>query len=453
MINSSFRLGLQEMVNDDELNKVELIAEETKRYYSQNFGWKKLSEAPFLWAGILRQHGEAPPRPPGPELNSIQESEEHILPPSDQVSMAPLGQRLNLIDGNGVNVLGDRRNLKESSANAQLSRIAIVIDEKTVGWVSILQSRSLSGRLADNFYQQQSQHMLAIALLTIACSLVIAFFLVRHFLKPLRALHQGTQAIESGDFEYQIQEQGNDEFTELTQVFNRLVLSLKKQKQDRENWLSDISHELRTPLAVLKGEIEAIQDGIRPASPEYVDSLHRQVLNLENLVNDLHQLSLSDSGIKPQHFELDLALIVQQLTAQNQHRFSENKLRLSYEVEDQQTLYMLGDDKTIRQLITNLLENSYRYTDSGGEVHLQLSTEQNALKLCIDDSYPGVDEHALPRLFERLYRVDSSRNRASGGSGLGLSICQSIAEAHSGSIIAQQSPLGGLRVIVTLAKK
>ena len=118
-----------------------------------------------------------------------------------------------------------------------------------------------------------------------------------------------------------------------------------------------------------------------------------------------------------------------------------------------QAVLMLGDAKSLAQLVSNIIENSYRYTDAGGEIQLALSKQEHAIVLTIDDSAPGVPDNALPKLFERLYRVDKSRSRAHGGSGLGLSICQNIVQMHGGQIQAQHSPLGGLQIAISLPLK
>ncbi|MDB1126332.1 ATP-binding protein [Vibrio algarum] len=289
--------------------------------------------------------------------------------------------------------------------------------------------------------------------LTILFSFVIAFYLVRHFLKPLKALHEGATAVERGELDFQLNTKGSDELAQLTLAFNQLVQALKKQKSDREQWLSDISHELRTPITVLRSEIEAIQDGIRKPEPQYISSLHQQVLTLGKLVNDLYELSLSDSGVKFEFTEVtNISSIVANVVNQNEIRLKEKKLAITLSALAGEDPIIKGDQNALTQLFLNLMENCIRYTDKPGAIAISVSQNADFLSVIFQDSYPSVPNDSLPKLFDRLYRVDKSRSRASGGSGLGLSICKNIVLAHGGTIIASHSELGGLKIEISFPK-
>ncbi|HPY42607.1 MAG TPA: ATP-binding protein, partial [Thiolinea sp.] len=231
----------------------------------------------------------------------------------------------------------------------------------------------------------------------------------------------------------------------------QLAESLQRHQEQRAQWIADISHELRTPLAVLRSEIEAIQDGIRSPTPERIRSLHVEVLSLGKLVDDLHQLSMSDAGdTDTSEVELlDANELLHDLVQSNSNRLASKGLSLEPQLSEQ-PLRVQADYKSLRQVFGNLLENSYRYTDSPGRVVLGSQVKGNKAVLTVLDSSPGVPDAALPRLFDRLFRVDKSRSRALGGSGLGLSICKNIVEGLGGKIYAQHSPLGGLAVYVEL---
>jgi two-component system sensor histidine kinase BaeS len=213
--------------------------------------------------------------------------------------------------------------------------------------------------------------------------------------------------------------------------------------------MADISHELRTPLAVLRGELEAIQDGVRQFTPESVTSLQAEVATLTKLVDDLHQLSMSDEGaLAYQKKSVDAVSLVEIAAGAFRERFASRNLTLSLELPESATVF--GDPDRLMQLFNNLLENSLRYTDSGGRTLIQLIPRDNTLLLRFADSGPGVSDEQLQRLFERFYRTEGSRNRASGGSGLGLAICLNIVEAHGGAIHAAHSPFGGVSITVEL---
>jgi len=212
----------------------------------------------------------------------------------------------------------------------------------------------------------------------------------------------------------------------------------------RARWVSDTAHELRTPLAVLRGEIEAMQDGIRPLNVDNLGSLAQEVSQLERLVTDLRLLSQSDAGA------LDIQLAPLDMSDSLQHHLNDARRWL----EDTQftltdtlmpELYINGDAQRLRQLWHNLLDNSCAYTTEPGTLHVTLTRQHDEAVLIWEDSAPGVPEQDLARLTERLYRVEGSRNRSSGGSGLGLSIVSALVYAHGGHLDASASPLGGLR--------
>jgi two-component system sensor histidine kinase BaeS len=213
--------------------------------------------------------------------------------------------------------------------------------------------------------------------------------------------------------------------------------------------MADVSHELRTPLAVLSAELEAIEDGVRPLDRSSVASLRSEVDALSKLVGDLNQLALADVGALAYRKEtLDVAPLVQQAVESYRERVAERGLVLETELGGGGRVF--ADADRLQQMLRNLLENAARYTDPGGKVRVSLRNGGGRVAIDVEDTAPGVPAEALPHLFERFYRVEPSRSRANGGAGLGLSICRSIAAAHGGEISAAPSPLGGLRVSVTL---
>lgn len=213
--------------------------------------------------------------------------------------------------------------------------------------------------------------------------------------------------------------------------------------------MADVSHELRTPLAVLRGELEALQDGVRRAGPESLNSLLAEVALLTKLVADLHQLSLSDSGaLSYRKARLDLVVLLERALEGFADRFQQKGIALSQQLPPAVTVF--GDAERLSQLFHNVLENSLRYTDAGGQLHIVGDVDDRVLILRFFDNAPGVEPQQLPHIFERFYRTEASRNRASGGSGLGLAICHNIVDAHGGRISAADSPLGGVQITLEL---
>jgi two-component system sensor histidine kinase BaeS len=244
---------------------------------------------------------------------------------------------------------------------------------------------------------------------------------------------------------------GTDELGQLARDFNSLALTLEKNEQARRQWVADISHELRTPLAVLRGEVEALQDGVRQTTPETLHSLHSEVMRLSRMVDDLHQLALSDVGaLTYRKRKVNLGEELREAADSFRSGFAGKGIMLAADLPSAPAIDVFADPERLHQLFNNLLDNSLKYTEAGGRLDIRLETGEGVASIHFMDSAPGVPEAEIGRLFDRLYRVESSRSRATGGAGLGLAICRNIVEAHEGTITAKPSPLGGVWITVVL---
>ncbi|WP_353192908.1 ATP-binding protein [Pandoraea pnomenusa] len=278
----------------------------------------------------------------------------------------------------------------------------------------------------------------------------VALRLAQRLLAPVTPLLEATHRMATGDYGVRVPTVGTDELARLAVDLNRLADTLGRNDRLRRDLLADISHELRTPLSILRGEIEAMEDGVRPLTQDALASLRVEVSQLSKLIDDLYELSLSDVGALTYRFApVDMTERVATSVAAFRDWFDAKAIALSLHLPDD-TLVVDGDLHRLTQLLGNLFENSLRYTDGGGAVRVYLSATDTQLRLEIEDSTPGVPDDALPRLFERLFRVEASRSRRSGGAGLGLALCKHIVEAHGGQIVARHSPLGGLALTITL---
>jgi len=199
----------------------------------------------------------------------------------------------------------------------------------------------------------------------------------------------------------------------------------------------------------LQGEIEAIQDGIREMNTETLASLHSEVVRISRLVNDLHLLSLADSqNLRLKKEPIKPILILRDTLKIFRTRLKQQNISIIADVGDCYRIVSEGDKDRLVRLFSNLIENTMRYADSPGTLTIRANHSSSELTICFEDSGPGVPEESLNRLFERLYRVEKSRSRASGGSGLGLSICKEIMERHGGTIRAENAESGGLRIVM-----
>ncbi len=319
----------------------------------------------------------------------------------------------------------------------------------TIGWLAASYEDGISNELDQRFDEQQMYTSWIIAGLSLFVALVATLFLARGFLKPIKRLLEGTNQLARGDFTARVPEVGRDELGELAKDFNHLASTLEKNEQMRRDYMADISHELRTPLSVLQGELEAVQDGVRKATPETINSLLTETQTLIKLVNDLHQLSLSDRGsLVYRKQPIDIIPIIDMVIGQSRWRLEDTKLTVERNFIDHCIIF--ADPDRLSQLFYNLMENSLRYTDSQGKIVIRVKQEHQLVSIHWEDSAPGLSAEQCSHLFERFYRAEESRNRASGGSGLGLAICYNIIEAHNGTLTATPSDLGGVRITIQL---
>jgi two-component system sensor histidine kinase BaeS len=327
----------------------------------------------------------------------------------------------------------------------------ITVRDRVVGYAGLLPPKHFLHPIQVQFLKEQRLALaLAAAGLVLAAAL-LALLLARHLVRPIRSLASATRAVASGQYDTRIPVRSSDELGRLARDFNEMAGTLGKHEKARRQWIADISHELRTPLAVLRGEIEALLDGIRPVTAERIRSLHGETLRLNRLVEDLYQLALSDLGALTYRKEaLDPFDLLQRVGETYGPSFQDKGLGFFLQPPPDHKTLVFGDRERLEQLFTNLVENSLRFTDPGGQLRISGLVEGDRVVIEFQDSPPGVHETELERLFDRLYRLEGSRNRASGGAGLGLAICKTIVEAHSGTISAQASPLGGLLIRISL---
>ncbi len=350
----------------------------------------------------------------------------------------------SLLDETGRVIAGN-----ESISDAA-QRYPIQVEGRTVGWIAVSPRQRHITQGEKNFLAQQRQSSLWIMFAATILAIGAALLLARLFLAPIRKLAEATRQLIAGRYETRTHVKQQDELGQLAEDFNQLAATLQRNERMRRDFVADISHELRTPLAILKGELEAIQDGIRKPDEAAMISLQAETQALSQLVDDLYQISLSDvGGLHYSMTSIDLNQCIARVAHAFQERLDAKKLTWTLSLPEQAVI-LHADERRLAQLFKNLLENTLRYTDSKGQVQLKVTADQQNVLISLQDSAPGVSDAELPKIFERLYRVESSRNRATGGAGLGLPLCQTIVQAHGGTIHAQHSPLGGVQIDIML---
>jgi two-component system sensor histidine kinase BaeS len=375
-------------------------------------------------------------------------SDPGMLTPRPARRIQRLTRRLVLFDADKQHIAGGRAGVSYDGYTLQ----AIAIDGKTVGWFGLNKKEHLANPLAVGFLKQQSQILYIIGGGILLLAAIVAFLLSRHLLAPVRKLTAGTQALASRQFDTRIEVESQDELGQLAADFNAMAQTLEKYERMRRQWISDIAHELRTPLSILRGEIEALKDGVREINRDALDSLYSEARHLSKIVNDLHELSLADAGVLSiNKVPVDPVAVLNETLGHFKQSFAENQIGIENNLENQSSVSIIGDADRLKQLFSNLMENTLRYADAPGTLKIGQGRAENRLILFFEDSGPGVPEEALDHLFDRLYRLDRSRSRTrEGGSGLGLSICKSIAKALGGEIRAVNAHSSGLRIEIEL---
>jgi len=303
---------------------------------------------------------------------------------------------------------------------------------------------------ADKFLESQISLLIMTSLVVLAMVTVVAWGLTRNMLAPLKELGNATKRVAERDFDVEIDISASDEMADLASNFQKMINTLKEYEQNQARWISDISHELRTPLSVILGNIEAIQDGVRKPDTETIDSVYKNTIRMKRLVNELHDITMAESGaMLMQMVSVDILGELSSLLDFYEVRMTEYNFRINYGCK-LKNIRISGDLMRLNQVFINILENAIKYAKSPGVIFVTCETENDFLLLSFEDTGPGVEDEYLPFLFDRLYRLDSSRNTATGGSGLGLSICKFIIEGHNGSISAHKGEKGGLKLDIRL---
>jgi two-component system sensor histidine kinase BaeS len=448
-----FRNGFLAYLDEVALERLQPATRRLADAYQESGSWEFLRRDPRRFGELIEPHApmsaeHARDMPPPPdEGRAPPHDDRDARPPHRPPPPGPpdLMHRLALLDTSGELIAGNPAVATDADARA----LPIEIDHMLAGTLRLQRMPQISNALDLDFARAQMRTALIAALAVLVGAFVLAFALARWLLAPVRALAAGTRALAAGDYAQRIPATRNDELGALATDFNHLATSLERHRDARRQWGADIAHELRTPLSVLRGEIQALQDGVRAPSAHAFDSLYAESERLGKLIEDLYHLALADAGALEYRFEaLDAAELVHEAIEMQRNACTDAGLAI------EQALVALppvrGDARRLAQLLDNLLANARRYTDAPGRIRVELGASGDNARLIVEDTPPGVAVADRPRLFDRLYRVDASRSRAAGGAGLGLAICRAIVDAHGGRIATDASPLGGLRVIVDL---
>lgn len=313
--------------------------------------------------------------------------------------------------------------------------------------------------LTESFTQTVNEVLLVAASLAFVTAVLVSTFVTRRIVKPVQEMKTASQRIANGRYEERVQVNGDDELAELGRSFNRMAHELAQTELRRRQLIGDVAHELRTPLSSIKSVMEGLQDGVLESAPETFANVEREVNRLQRLVRDLEELSKAEAGQIQLEMELiNPAELMETVVARLQSQFADKQVTLSTDMPPDLPAVSV-DSARMTQVLLNLLGNALQYTPSGGHVGIQCSVIGNQLStksehclpntvreavakrhhcllITVTDTGIGLTTDQLPHIFERFYRVDKSRSRAGGGSGIGLTISKHLVEAHNGRLLA-----------------
>jgi histidine kinase len=309
----------------------------------------------------------------------------------------------------------------------------------TADWLA---ARVVAAELVPAFRSAVAEALTVAAVAATFAGLGASLLLMREILRPLRQLARSSRHIAAGQYDERVIVPTSDELADVASSFNQMAAALETVEQQRITLIGTVAHELRTPLAGLEGYLEGLLDGVLPSDAETISAMQHEVRRLRRLVGDLQQLSRVEAGQVPLRIEqVDLLVLARRVVAQLRPQLLGQCLDVVAETSDKPLLAWADPDRTA-QILINLVGNAIRYTPEEGCITVRLVASEDRARVAVEDSGIGIPPEALPYIFERFYRVDPSRSRGSGGSGIGLTIARHLAWAMGGELTAASAGPG-----------
>jgi len=368
-----------------------------------------------------------------------------------------MGHRLVLADASGTVVADTTNQLMglRLPDNDLAHGTPVVVNGRQVGAL-LVATLDVPSSPINQFRRSVSMSVLISGGIAGVIALLLGSLLFFQVTRPMRRLSQAAQNIAAGDLTQRVPLASDDEVGQVARSFNAMAESLQRMEQQRQIMVADIAHELRTPLSVIQGNVEAMLDGVLPASPEELESIHQETVLLNRLIGDLRTLSLAEAGqLALDKQLLDLGEVVTRVAEKYRLRAEEQSVALSVQVA-QNLPRVSADAGRVEQVLVNLTENALRYgaSDAGGRVILGARAVPDGVEAWVSDTGPGIAPEELPHVFERFWRSEKSRNRQTGGSGIGLALVKQLIEAHGGRVSVESAPGQGatFRVVLPIAQ-
>lgn len=295
-------------------------------------------------------------------------------------------------------------------------------------------SPTLSRAAAAAIQQALTRALILTSLVALFATSLISLYTSRRISDPLRAMMDATRRVADGQYSERVPVVDNFEVTQLARSFNQMAATLEQNERHRQTLIADVSHELRTPLTSIRGYLEGLIDGVIPWSPETFTLMHAEASRMERLVEDLQELSRLEAGqMRLQLTDFSLYSFLVALIDEQRPRFERRTIALVGDYP-MPAVWIRADRDRLKQIMLNLLSNALHYTPPAGHVRLSLRADSKGVGIHVADSGVGIQPADLPYIFTRFYRVDKSRSRSGGGTGIGLTIARYLAQAHGGDI-------------------
>jgi signal transduction histidine kinase len=304
-----------------------------------------------------------------------------------------------------------------------------------------------------SFVSAVIRSLLLAGTLALLIGILLSYWTSRHLVSPLQRLTKAVHRVGEGHLDEQVPITAKDEVGQLATAFNNMTDNLKKQERLRKQFTADIAHELRTPLTSIRSYIEAFQDGVLPADAENLSIINDEIERLVVLASDLKDLNVAEIGaLKPDFAPVDLGELLDKVASNLYPLIQEKDIDLNWKRPDH-PLVIQGDEHLLTRLFYNLIHNANKYTETHGQISIQIEERPHDLLIHVRDSGIGIPEDDLPYIFERFYRADKSRSRETGGTGIGLALVLQIIQLHQGTINVESAPGKGSQFTVLIPKK
>jgi len=372
-----------------------------------------------------------------------------VQPVIDQAGLI-YGRRMILTDSHGIVVADTKNELIDKPFEYKWSGVNIPLDAPIKFGTIYISPVGGESSEASTLMRAINFFLITGGILAVLVATAVTVFISRRLSKPIQALTVAATNLGKGDFTQRVQTDDRGEVGQLARSFNNMADELENAEKLRRNLVTDVAHELRSPVSNIRIQLEAIEDNLLEPDARTMSSIHEETMLLSRLIDDLQDLSLMEAGrLKMDTQPVEIPRIIEQAGEALLPKAQANNISIEVDIQDNLPCCMV-DPHRIGQVIRNLVNNAIAHTHADGLIKISAKRVDNRIEICVEDNGEGIPADDIPNIFERFYRVDKSRSRATGGSGLGLTIARRLVEAHGGRIWVESEVGKGSRFCFTI---